>query len=134
MKTKKGFTLVELIVVIVIIGILALISVIGYSNQALRARNNSVFSSLSETVKAINVCVANGDNVNAYVSGGPICAGTSAVSGVWPNLTGIGGGWAYTGTPTYTAISNTLSIVAGSNSGGAFSVNCNISGCTKSGF
>jgi len=139
MKTKNGFTLVELIVVIVIIGILALISVIGYSNQARRARNNSVFSSLSETVKAVSVCAANADTVAAYTAGGAICtsAGTAAVSGLWPDLVnGFGGGWNYTPStgPTYNSVTNVLTMNAQLTENGSVTatINCTINGCTKS--
>lgn len=112
LKRKKGFTLIELIIVIVIIGILAAISIIGYTSQAVKARDNAAFVGLTEAVKAANVCLANGDTLTVFskaeLVAGVNAAGisqlctpatgsttTSAVAGVWPKMAAIGGNWKY---------------------------------------
>ena len=54
MKNRKGFTLIELIIVIVIIGILASISVPiyrGYTRRAMAAEGRSLVGSLSKAEK-----------------------------------------------------------------------------------
>lgn len=55
---KKGFTIVELLIVIVVIGILAAISIVAYSGIQQRANNNAVISSASSSLKMIQSYVA----------------------------------------------------------------------------
>ena len=54
-KTKSGFTIVELLVVIVIIAILAAISVVVYNGVQNRATNNSRASTVTQYVKALKL-------------------------------------------------------------------------------
>ena len=55
---KRGFTIVELLIVIVVIGILATISVVAYSNISQRAYNATVISSANNSMKMIQAYVA----------------------------------------------------------------------------
>lgn len=165
MKKLKGFTLIELIIVIVIIGILAAVTVIGYTSQAAKARNNSAFVGLTEAVKGANVCIGSGDSLTAIAAAGTIqgvkiCTGATAMTGVWPNMTSIGGGWKYVvfaaGKPSDTVsnngaaiattnkvTANSIDISAGIPTGGTtvptmqaadLGVACLTSGCTKYNF
>lgn len=52
-KTKSGFTIVELLIVIVIIGILAAITIVAYNGIQERARASSVSSALNQANKKI---------------------------------------------------------------------------------
>lgn len=52
-KTKTGFTIVELLIVIVVIAILAAISVVAYNGIQTRARNAQVTSGVNTYYKAI---------------------------------------------------------------------------------
>jgi prepilin-type N-terminal cleavage/methylation domain-containing protein len=63
-KKSKGFTLVELIIVIVIIGILAAVSVVGYTNQTSKARDTIRKSDLTQIYKALQV---RNVNIASYV-------------------------------------------------------------------
>ena len=55
MISKKGFTLVELLVVVAILGVLAAIGIISYSNYISKARETSEKSMFEQVVKYIQV-------------------------------------------------------------------------------
>ena len=55
LSTSKGFTLVELIIVIVIIGILAAVTVVGYKNQTAKARDSVRLADLDTIKKALEL-------------------------------------------------------------------------------
>lgn len=54
-KTKSGFTIVELLIVIVVIAILAAISIVAYNGIQNRATNNSRASTVAQYVKALKL-------------------------------------------------------------------------------
>ncbi len=164
LKKSKGFTLVELIIVIVIIGILAAVTVVGYTSQTSKARASSVYVSLSESVKAANVCLAGGNALTAAaaaanIGGTAVCtlaAGNTVLDATanWPVLSAatVGGTWTYkdttvAGTPAGTAVTtnsitaSALVIMAGSPTGAASAwvaadsaVKCTNTGCQKYNF
>ncbi len=53
LNKDRGFTIVELVVVMVVIGILALISVTAFSGQSARARNTKRESSITAIYKQL---------------------------------------------------------------------------------
>ena len=53
MKTKSGFTIVELLIVIVVIAVLAAISIVAYNGIQTRANNTIVTTNLRNTVTAL---------------------------------------------------------------------------------
>jgi len=56
-KTQKGFTLIELMIVIAIIGILAAVAVPQYSQYTKRARYAEVVSAVAPIKTGVEVCV-----------------------------------------------------------------------------
>lgn len=57
-RTSKGFTIVELLIVIVVIAILASIVVVAYNGVSQRARNAARTSAAEQLYKAVQVAVA----------------------------------------------------------------------------
>jgi len=95
-KTKSGFTIVELLIVIVVIGILAAITIVVYSGVQQRARNAQTAQAFTAWVKAMKMYKAD--------------------KGQWPAYgTCLGGGYLYgpTGTDT-TGVAQCRQTVAGS--------------------
>ncbi len=55
MKPKKGFTIVELLIVIVIIAILAAITIVAYNGMQNRARDSQLDSTAAMWIKALKL-------------------------------------------------------------------------------
>jgi type IV pilus assembly protein PilA len=74
-KNKKGFTLIELIVVVVILGILAAVLVPTVGNYVSNAKNSAYKSDARNAYTAAAAAIANNTTDTLYVSGKPDDAG-----------------------------------------------------------
>lgn len=79
-QTQKGFTIVELLIVIVVIGILAAITIVAYNGIQARAENTKTVNSVSAYARAIHsyATINNAYPTNAYPCLGP--AGTKCAN------------------------------------------------------
>ena len=72
MKTQKGFTIVELLIVIVVIAILATVTVVAYNGMQNRAKNSQYISDVTTIVKKAELYpTASGTNSYPLASDGP---------------------------------------------------------------
>ncbi len=67
-KSRSGFTIVELLIVIVVIAILAAISIVAYSGIQQRANNTRIISAANQVVKVVSAYIATNGNYPSNVA------------------------------------------------------------------
>ncbi|MCF7556701.1 pilin [Pseudomonas petrae] len=86
MQTQKGFTLIELMIVVAIIGILAAVALPAYQNYTMRARYTEVTSVADGYKTAVAMCIS---SLNSRTG---CSAGTNDIPGsvTTPYVTSVG--------------------------------------------
>ncbi len=80
---QRGFTIVELLIVIVVIGILAAITIVAFNGVQQRARNTQTISAVKDYIKLYSAYAVDYD---VYPGGGNYCLGTTYPGGLcWDN-------------------------------------------------
>lgn len=121
LQKQKGFTIVELLVVIVVIGILAAITIVSYTGVTAKANTSAAQSNANSITQVVNACVSD-------TAGSNPCAGAfPAVGNIVANINAyVGQATALTKLPYGVAIVNTattpLSPVAGNAGDGRIKV------------
>ncbi|MBL7053466.1 MAG: type II secretion system protein [Candidatus Portnoybacteria bacterium] len=119
LNSKRGFSLVELLIVIGIIGVLSSVVLVSLGNARAKGRLASVQSSLSAFHSHLIMCVNDGKTVNfsatAPVAGGELCNGSETFPVLPSN-------WSYTISPadSYSAVSS---------DGDLWTIICSETGC-----
>ena len=76
---QKGFTLIELMIVIAIIGILAAIAIPQYQNYITRSQASRVMGETSQIKTAVETCILDG-RTTKIVHGGTVAAADAATT------------------------------------------------------
>ncbi|MFH6974713.1 pilin [Neisseria sp. 23W00296] len=78
---QKGFTLIELMIVIAIIGILAAIAIPQYQNYITRSQASRVMGETSQIKTAVETCILDGRTTTVQHDGNPTDPSTTCVTG-----------------------------------------------------
>ncbi len=85
-RNKKGFTLIELIVVIAILGILALVAIPRLTGFQEAARQKADFSNATTLASGISALLSDGQ-ITASVTTAAAASGVTIIAAIFPNAT-----------------------------------------------
>ena len=88
MNAQKGFTLIELMIVVAIIGILAAIAIPQYQNYIAKSQVSRVMSETGNLKTAVEDCINNGRTATVINNGTPTDATTCELGATESNLLG----------------------------------------------
>ena len=80
-NTQKGFTLIELMIVIAIIGILAAVALPAYQTYTQKAKFSEVIASVTGVRTAIDVCYQTGTTLTNCATNGSVTTAAAGASG-----------------------------------------------------
>lgn len=138
-SNSRGFTILELLVVISIIALLSTIVFVGIQNAKQKGKDVAMMEVMTDAWKLASICMDRGFTLTnpIIVSGGSqICAGAGAPTETYVAVP-AGSNWAYNTATSSNATDGSFSFSASYPASGAATktITCvQVTGCTKSGF
>lgn len=118
-RTKKGFTLVELLVVIAILAILATVSVVGYSNFTQKAKDSRAQQELTQIHTYLYAADINDDSFAFTADGIEFTTAPADETAAATALqTAVGADWEFEGTLSVTLTEGVVTSLAYTVDGG----------------
>jgi len=116
MNNAKGFTLIELMIVVAIIGILAAIALPAYQDYTKKAKFSEVTSAVGAVRTAVTICYQETADLAECINGKPgIPADVTAATGNIASITTTSGKIAAVGTAAVDATTMTIDATEGAN-------------------
>ncbi|MCL9675255.1 pilin [Acinetobacter sp. ACZLY 512] len=89
MNAQKGFTLIELMIVIAIIGILAAIAIPAYTDYTVRARVSEGLTTAASMKSTVSENLINGNIASASATAAQACNGVNQISASAASTTNV---------------------------------------------
>lgn len=122
MNAQKGFTLIELMIVVAIIGILAAIAIPQYQNYVTKSQATRLVGELGNIKTLVDLCLTDGNECAFALPESSLLGAEAASDNLYTGTNGTGGTTASKGKPVVTIKADGGATIAGTFSVGSSAV------------